>query len=488
MKKVNFFGRETELDQLKTYAQSKGSGFVYLRGRRRIGKSSLLKKFQQTHSDCFYFMGTPDSTNAQIRSEFAQQWSQFSQNNRLNETKDELLTWKRLFSDVTEYAQNGERPLVIIFDEIQWICKKLSGFAGRLKEAWLDWEQTGCIKVIVCGSSNKFFKSYAEGAEKVLRGIRTRADIWVVPFTLKEVERFYFPRWHKEEIALTYMMLGGCPYYLERVNPKSGFVLGINDAIFTKTSIFIDEINEILRLDFNERGTETVKKILSVLGQDGSTQQGVVEKTGLPQSVVADTIEKLLSYEIIFEKKNVGQKSKLKARGTKSVMKDFYLNFYFQVIEPLAQRIRDNEKGNLFGTKCLLSKLGYYIPEFSGKAYELLVSTVMENRHNMTPKIFEALDLRDVDYEVGTFQDRQSQIDIVIQNKHDRKARLIECKWMDGQNLSREALVNLSEKKFTPPKGFSCASYLVASQKLTQGLLSLAHELHIQCISLEDLW
>ena len=99
------------------------------------------------------------------------------------------------------------------------------------------------------------------------------------------------------------MMIGGVPYYLERADAEKGFIHTINDAFFTKGKNLISEIDELLNLEFREDSKLTVKTILSVLGQDGSTQSAIASRTGLSKSVVQRTLENLTLYGIVFTKR-----------------------------------------------------------------------------------------------------------------------------------------------------------------------------------------
>ena len=56
-----------------------------------------------------------------------------------------------------------------MFDEIHWIAKRNSGFVSKVKRAWLSWEKAGNIKVIICGSSNRFFDDKTGTASSILR-------------------------------------------------------------------------------------------------------------------------------------------------------------------------------------------------------------------------------------------------------------------------------------------------------------------------------
>jgi predicted AAA+ superfamily ATPase len=89
---------------------------------------------------------------------------------------------------------------------------------------------------------------------------------------------------------------------------------------------------------------ENVKNILRALGQEGTTEVNIVSRTGLPKTTVNTILSKLIDYKIIYRMYPLGSAVKKNKSGAKYIMRDPFLNFYFQVLEPLAHRIRDNEK------------------------------------------------------------------------------------------------------------------------------------------------
>jgi AAA+ ATPase superfamily predicted ATPase len=486
---IPFFGRQKQFDELESFAKSPKAGFVFLRGRRRVGKSRLLQKFCRNNTVLsFYFMAKQDATDQSHVKDFALEWDLFLDQRQLSEIQPHFLTWKRLFGEITKFAQKANKPLLLCFDEIQWLCKKGSGVAGAIKEAWLDWEQLS-IKVIICGSSTKFFKQTVEGNEKILRGLKTRSDIFVPEFTPGEIQEYYFPHWSLHEIALTYMMLGGLPHYLNQIDAKKNFITAINDAIFLKDSIFCEEVNEILNLEFNKMGIKTAMQILSILGQEGKEHSKIVKETGKSSSTVSEMIEKLLAYQIVFEKEPlIKPNTRKKNLGPRYFMKDFYLNFYFQILLPLENQIKTNQKALLFATKCLASEKGFYIPNFSGKAFELFVQRILENRFSTQPNIFTKLDIRDPDYQVGTYWDQTTQIDLVVENKNDRLTRLIECKWINQENISLLSLIqDITKKTYPLKKHWKKQHYLMLSQDVSLQTKEKAKAMNCEILELKDL-
>lgn len=486
---MKFYGRQNEIQYLNEFVNTPKSGLIYVRGRRRVGKSLLLQYFKTKNTNCFYFSGTIDSSDEKIRRDFAEAWDQFAQGNSLMELNKSALTWSRIFKEITKRAVFKKEPLTLIFDEIQWIAKTGSGFIGKIKETWLEWEQTQSVKVVLCGSSSKFFDAHVGGEEKALRGLSTQATLWVYPFSLGEVQKYYLSSWSRKEICLAYMMLGGIPYYLERLNPELGFIHAINEAIFTSKGVFLQELDEILKLEFNEGGKINACQILAALEQDGKTQNAIIERTGLPQSTVSGLLDKLCDYQLIFEKHPVRTQYRWHQAGVRYTMKDFFMNFYFQILEPLKNKIQKNTSALLFPCEVLRFQKGFYIENFSGKAFELLAQSVLERR-SLREGIFRKLSLHDPDYSVSTYWDEKTQIDLVVDHRLDRITRIIECKWTDasaGKNY-KDWVSQLLQKECPLEKNFVRKSYLIVSEKATAPFRTLAHTNRVGLVELDDLF
>ncbi len=479
-------GRSNELKTLKEFAASKKSGLVCIRGRRRVGKSALLRELERTSSGIFYFFGTPDSTTPGLIAEFARNWDTYTGRVRLTELKS--LGWSRVFSEISDHVGLKKTNLVLIFDEIQWIAKTKSGCLGALKNAWQTWEHLG-IKVILCGSSNRFFLKKTAGEAAVLRGLKTRSDIWIQPFSLGEVQRYYFSKWKNEEVALTYMMLGGIPYYLNQIeNRERGFIHSINQAVFTNTGIFLEEVDEVLRLEFKEHGLKTAKIILGTLGQDGKTQAEIQKTTGLPLTTVVHALENLTDYGILFQKTPAHGK-RLNDAGLRYFIKDFYLNFFFQVLRPTEAKIRNNTAGLLFPQVFQNNNNGYYIPDFSGKAFELLIRSILERKSAPDPKIYPLLLLIDNEFDVLDYWDKTIQIDLLVEHHKDRISRVIECKWINSNNNESLQYINaILSKEYKPPGSYIVKHYLIISKAPSVKLSAQAEKAGVKVIGLEALF
>ncbi|MDC0358760.1 ATP-binding protein [Oligoflexia bacterium] len=488
---MSFFGRRDELRRLQEFLQQDGTGLLCVRGRRRIGKTSLLEALNGKHAHSFFFYGASEESDRNARARFAVEWDAFTKQQSLSLLTAHARTWAVIFDHICQYAKNSEQDLLLIFDEVQWLQKKRSDFVGTLKGKWSQLQQTSTLKLIISGSSNKFFQKQVDHPNAALRGLRTSADIEVMPFSLTEVRKYWFPHWTNEQICLLYMMIGGVPYYLERISPNEpNFLRAINNAVFSASSIFLDEIEAVLNLEFTQASKKNVIRVLSALGQDGSTQENIREKTGLADGTLASLLNRLQDYKIIHCKLPFGQKPKANSRGVKYYMRDFYLNFYFQILAGMEHAIRLNTTGGQLFRCQIGSNAGYYIKDFSGKAFEHLIISILENRAQQSPKVFGILDLSGNQYRVGTYWEKGvTQIDIIVEDDTDRETRIIEAKWVSEKtDASASYVQQVRRKKYSPPEDYCVRHFLALSRGFTSGFESMAESKGVKIIQLEDLF
>lgn len=482
--------RLIELHYIKKIIARKKSDFFYLRGRRRVGKSWLLTELTNTNKNIFYFMGAKDARDEVTRSDFAELWDKFTGQVHLSLIKKSQLSWDMIFTEMTKYfKENKSRTYTIILDEIQWIAKTGSGFCGHVKQWWLSWEKINNVKVIICGSSNKFFHDNVGGEEQLLRGLKTHADIWLQAFTLKQIKEEKFSDWSEEEIAILFMLTGGVPYYLNQVNPEKMFIHGINEAFFTKGTIFLEEIDEVLRVEFNKSSVVTAKNIFRVFGSFGTDQSSIIEKSKLSKSTVSEALLKMVEYQLAFPKVPLHSPARANNKGNYYFAKDFYINAFFQLLEPLKERIEKNEKALLFPYECLQAKTGYYIPNFSGPAFEKILRHALEAGMEAYPELFHKLQLVDENFIIGEFWHESTQIDLIVEHKKDRLSRVIECKWKDEKNINIDSLCKeVIAKQYVPPKGCTRINYLFLSYTPTTAALKKCQDHKVRVITLHDLF
>ncbi len=490
-----YIQREETEKILESYLLNKQrtASLCFLRGRRRIGKSTLLKRIANTlNVPSFYFMGADDEPQAQSVDRWITEWIKIYPKTKLPMYSKTKLSWKIIFEEIIQYGiENKKTTLGIFIDEIQWVAKSKSGFIGQFKEAWLELEKLPNLKFIFCGSSNKFFYDYSGGEETILRGLCTHDDIWVSDFNLKVLRENYGREWTLEETVFSLMSLGGVPYYWNQVVEEQSFINSFNILCFTQKTIFLKEAAEMLRLEFNEAGTETVLNIINAIGIHGKELNSIIEKTNIPASTVIDTIKKLLNYKLIHEKKFYELSMKKNKRGTVFLISDPYLNFYVEVLVPLQRKIKNNLGNKLLFADILKSKSGYYIENYSGYAFERLIIKILEKHTDRKEKIFSLIGIQDCDYHVSNLSSKEIQIDIVIHNTSDRVIRLIECRWTQSSNSIIELAKNYEYRAQIFINKFNIKEpikkYIITNCALTSDTKQSINKSKVKILNLETL-
>lgn len=437
----------TEIEIEKLLKEKKRTASLcFLRGRRRIGKSTLLQQKHSTSTSCFYFSGVLDENTTNTYKRWVKEWEIFSKETPLSKIATRFLDWKIILLDICRHAQNNKSNFGIFVDEIQWLSKSQSGMIGIFKEVWPQLEKFSNIKIILCGSSNKFFNNFTGGEEKILRGLTTHRNIIPPPLTISQIKENITQHWTLEENVLAYMFMGGVPYYWMQTPQDRSFFQSINAMFFSPSTIFLDEYYEILNLEFNKQGIKTVSKILEVIGIHGAQISSIVERSRLPLSTVIETVANLVKYNILYPKNKLQNRQLQNNNGTIYIIHDHYLLFFFSVLKKHRRSILNNTSNELIFKNIIHSKNGLYIENFTGKAFENLIKQILLKETNRTEQIFLDLDIHNCDYEISEFLSEDVQIDIVIHNSPDRCTRFIECKWTHDPKLISKEITNFKEK------------------------------------------
>lgn len=457
-----------------------GSGLVFLRGRRRVGKSSLLKKIAASNSRCFYFSGTLDEPAKKLLIRFARAWDEYAKNDDFKRIAPNQLDWEFIFHKIASYSSKSNKPLVLMLDEIQWLAQSGTGFVGLLKNAWLDFEKTKNMKVILCGSSNKFFVDNVGGEEKILRGMISRSDIWLYPLSPVEVKTYYGRNLSFDENIFLYMISGGIPYYLNQFNFQYGFIRGVNDAVFCERTIFLSEADEVLNIDFQNRGLPAIKSIFQSFKKRYSTIETIKKNTRMAASTLSDAIHKLDRYSLLFELSDFTEKVKTKKRNSFFYYKDFFLFFYFKVLHKYSKQIKENTDQNIFSI-ILSTNKSLFIDQFTGIAFENFVQHCLETLP-LTNPLFKEFSLKDRNF---IFFDSHSEVDLAIKHSTEENIRWIECKWTQNYERIKEGIEQLKKinesKEFYPRQ----IKFLVTNYKFSEKQKADAfdkHQIHLVSI------
>ena len=286
-------GRKKEQEILKRLYNSKEAELVVVYGRRRVGKTFLVN---QTFSNQFTFKvtGLHQVRLADQLSNFMMALREYSHDNQSRKVKSWMEAFDMLKTYLISIKTTGKK--VIFFDELPWMDTPNSKFLSAFEWFWNGWGNTqDNLLMVVCGSAtnwiiNKLFKHKG--------GLYNRADskLYLRPFTLLETERYLQSRgiyWERYEIAQTYMIMGGIPYYLKQLEPGESLAKNIDQCFFQKNCTLWDEFDSLYETLFGH--SEVYLKVVEALAEKkvGLTRDEIVKKTHLPNNgALSDILKK----------------------------------------------------------------------------------------------------------------------------------------------------------------------------------------------------
>ncbi len=347
---LKIFGRDEELQTLSDayHSQKAELGIVY--GRRRVGKSFLIKNFANNLPHLFFEGIEGGKTPLQIE-QFVLQLKKQINDSLLQ--KAQFSTWNEVFDYLSEYSKiNSKKRLILFFDEFQWMAAGQSKLVALLKHYWDNYWKDQNIFLILCGSIASFM------VKKVIRSKalygRVTLQMQIRKLTPREAYYFFKQKRSKDE-ALKYLLtFGGVPKYLEDINLNKSFEQNINDLFFKKDSLFLDEFTKVFNVHFKE--PRVYLKIIQELNHHTLSLEEVAKKLKMSSSGGVKTYLENLELAEFIQTCQVYDKPSTKYH--KYRISDEFLWFYIKYI---LSNIKTIQAGG--GVSLLKNKI---IPQWDG--------------------------------------------------------------------------------------------------------------------------
>jgi len=267
-------GRERERRRLLDAAQEDESRFVAVYGRRRVGKTYLVR---ETFSKQFAFVHTGSASGT-----MCDQLASFCNSLRAYGLKDcrDVRSWIDAFEELKRLIEiRRDRKKIVFIDELPWMDTPKSRFLPAFENFWNGWASARKdVLLIVCGSATSWL------LDKVIRsrgGLHNRVThrVHLKPFTLRECEAYAASRHlklNRAQIAEYYMAFGGVAYYWSVIEKGESAAQAINRLYFSSDGELRSEFNELYRSLF--RHPEPYMRIVETLGR---------RKSGLSRAEIA---------------------------------------------------------------------------------------------------------------------------------------------------------------------------------------------------------
>lgn len=402
-----FVGREREMALLKDFAKRKTAGLVVCRGRRRIGKSTLIEQFGKGRR-FFEFYGLAPRKGI----DNAHQLKHFGElmGSTFGVPAMHFENWHDALATLAGLTAKEEA--VILLDEISWMADKDKDFAGKLKGVWdTRFKKNDRLILVLCGSVTSWIDTNILHDKGFVGRVSCTLTLDELP--LHAVNAFWHGRKHispSEKLRLL-CVTGGVPRYLEEIRPDQTAEENIKRMCFSPEGLLFTEFGKIFR-DIFESRSETFKRIVEALSGapmepgDLCRTLGVDPTGGLSKQLRVLVAAGMLARDYAWD--TSGRQTAL----SKYRIRDNYLRFYLRYINPQKEKI---EKG-LF-RDMHLEQLGNW-DSLMGYQFENLVINNLDaviRRLDIAPEnILSAAPY----FQRKTRRQAACQIDLLIQTKH----------------------------------------------------------------------
>ncbi|MGN1266212.1 MAG: ATP-binding protein, partial [Muribaculaceae bacterium] len=428
--KNTIIGRKHEQDILAKCVESNKAEFIAVYGRRRIGKTYLVKQFF-TESFDFYVTGVYQVSRSEQLKIWQEQLKKYSGNKRAR-PKD----WFDAFNQLREYLETlgKERRIIIFIDELPWLDTPKSGFIRALELFWNSWaaEQKN-LKLIVCGSATTWMTNKLLGDKGGLHNRVTR-PIRLAPFTLKETEEYLRSNgidWERRDILEAYMILGGTPYYLSLLRSELTLWQNIDEAFFSQDAALRTEYGFLFKSLFSN--ASLYRRIVEALATKlkGMTRTELVDLLKITDNgSLSEALDNLVKCDFLRRYQAFGKKG----RDMLYQLSDMYTLFYLRFVKDY-HGLNEHFWSNMDAARRNV---------WSGYAFEQVCILHVN-------QIRKALGISGIASDVcsWTYRDKNqsAQIDLII-DRADKAIDLCEIKYSDHEyELKKDYAEWLRERK-----------------------------------------
>lgn len=408
----NIIGRKHEIEVLNEICDSDKPEFVALYGRRRVGKTYLIKEYFDGNFD-FYISGIYGVSKAEQLYSFSTTIAKYT-----GVMCPILRNWQEAFDILRSYLDSLDKQRIVVFiDELPWMDTPKSNFIRALESFWNMWGSTKKgLKLIVCGSATTWMINKLLGDKGGLHN-RVSRRMYLGQFSLAECEKYLSSigcNWSRKMVLQCYMTVGGTPFYLSMMNRRKSLEQNIDALFFADDAPLKSEYEFLFRSLFGD--SQLHRKVIELLAKKakGLSRQEIINGLKLNDNgVLSDVIENLCKCDFIRGYNSFGKTQ----RDVLYQLTDQYILFYLRFVKEyrgqnehawttMADNVKNTWSGYAFEQVCLR-----HIKQIK---YKLGISGIAADVYSWTSK----------DEKAG------GQIDLLI-DRGDKVINICEMKYAD---------------------------------------------------------
>ncbi|MBI5182731.1 MAG: ATP-binding protein [Nitrospirae bacterium] len=420
---MKFINRELELSNLELEYSKNGACLTIIYGRRRAGKTTLIKEFLKDKPGIYFLADKQFET--ELIKRFQNSISENLNDQHLNEI--EFRTWDSLFDYWLRHA-DFSRKIVFVIDEFQYLAKVNNAFPSIFQRIWDEKLKEKNILVILCGSLINMMYSTTLSYSSPLYGRRT-SQIRLDPIRFSDFSGF-FPHIDNEKLIEFYSVIGGVPKYIEIFNRQKSVFENIKEHILNKDGYLYSEPRFLLSEEIAE--TTTYFSILKVIAAGERKIGNIASKLMVSTQNLTGYFNMLIEMGLLERRVPVTEDMPEKSKMGLYFIKDNFFRFWFRYV------FANQNYLEIENTGYVLQKLKSDFDEFASLTFEDIAPDILFNQKTKKHLPFEP-------EKWGRWWDNKDEIDLLATNLREKKALFVECKW-SRRLVDINVLTNLKGK------------------------------------------
>ncbi|MEK6846069.1 MAG: DUF234 domain-containing protein, partial [Nanoarchaeota archaeon] len=401
-----FYNRKNELALLKDKYKHLNEGILLVMyGRRRVGKTELIKEFmaELPQKDKFYFYVDISGKQETLNSLSA----------AVQEQLGETILFKE-FNDFLGYIHKKSESgkFLLVMDEFQRFLDTAPEFITKLQNQWDSKLKHNQLMIVLVGSSIGMMQRLTESKAGALHGRATR--IKISPFRYVDF-RLMFKELSESEKIERFAVFGGTPYYLSKVKKFNANLPAISDMILKKGGELAEEPRTLMESE-NVRVYVQYNSILHSLASGKETLKEISDFTRIPLTTIPAYVQRLDELlDLVAKCDPVLGKERL----GRYRIKDYFFKFWYKFVFPHQTAL------NLGNTPLVLKAIETDLNSYVGRVFEDIIKELLILYLNKKIKEIE------INFEnIGSWWDRHGhEIDIVAYNEKEKRILVGEVKW-----------------------------------------------------------
>ncbi|NSW58595.1 MAG: ATP-binding protein [Armatimonadetes bacterium] len=318
-----FIDRVSELAFLDDLAARPGGQLYVLYGRRRVGKTALLREFCRSRPHIYFQAAqVPDSDNL---SQFHAAAADALEESVLRSARFE--SWEALLGYL---ARQARERLVVVLDEFPYLCEADPGLPSRIQRFWDHQGQQSHLMLALSGSAVSFMENAVLARTSPLFGRRTGQQE-LVPLPLSAAAQF-FPDWSPTDQFRAYGCLGGMPMYLAQFDPRYSFAENVRQALLRPQSLLYEEPANLLRSEL--RDLQVYNGILEAVAAGLTRPNEIAGRVGVQVTALSHYLPVLQSLRLLRRTVSITDRAPDKRSRGRYFLADNFLRFWYRFVLP----------------------------------------------------------------------------------------------------------------------------------------------------------